>query len=114
MKPLPVTILLAATIFTATPSFAEGQEGRSIAIDLAGVDLASDAGAAHALRRIERAAIRACEAREGRQNLEERQLARACVEEATERAVQELDAPLVTARFTGDARLAQGVQRRSR
>lgn len=110
----PVTALFAVALLSATPALAAGEESRSIAVNLAGVDLDSDAGAEHALRRIHRAAQRVCDAREGRQPLEVRRAALACVRETTERAVHELDAPLVTARFASDTRLAQGIQRRSR
>lgn len=73
----------------------------TMVVRLSGLDLESDAGAAIALHRIERSAVRFCGWADAR-DIRRSQLQKACVAGMTQAGVKTLDAPRVTSLY--DAR----------
>jgi UrcA family protein len=95
---------LASVLALAAPGIAEAaelQEAQAI-VSFAGIDTSSEVGADQALHRIRAAAREACGADFGRQTSARRNLTAACVDDAMARAVGDLGAPAVAARFYGD------------
>jgi UrcA family protein len=104
MQRLALGVFVSALAF-ATPNFAAAEESRQV--DLSGVDLNSDAGAEHALRRLENAAEAVCGVRTGMQPNSERRAALACAREAVADAVNDLGSARVSARFEQTRQFAQ-------
>jgi len=103
--------IAAAALFTP---IAQAGEANSIAVQRADLNLQSEAGAETMLNRLNHAARRACGVSStARLDLETFNNNRACMADAVQRAVDSLDAPLVTALhaerdlFTGGG-IAQG------
>jgi len=66
-------------------------------VKLAGLNIASDAGAKTALARIEFSAANFCEQTSGRVSLERRSVETRCIAEMTRKGVKQLNVPSVTA-----------------
>src|SRR5690349_5367097 len=94
---------LASALFIVTPNLAKASEvEKNVEVSLAGIDTSTDRGADHALRRIRHAAEGACDFSPALRSRPEQRQARACIDEAVSRAVDELDAPKVTERYRGN------------
>lgn len=91
-----------SALIILTPNIAAaGETNKDVAVSLEGIDTSSTQGADHALRRIRNAAENACDVQPGLQSYSERRAARACVNEAVAKAVDDLADPVVTARYRG-------------
>ena len=65
---------------------------KSVEVDIAGIDLTTDAGTELVLRKVRRAAEDACDVKPGRRTLTEMSDSRACVDKAMEQAIESLSA----------------------
>jgi UrcA family protein len=72
-----------------------------MSVKLAGLDLATNAGAKSALARIQVSAANFCEATEGRDSLDRLYVKKHCVAAITLKGVKQLNAPMVTALLDG-------------
>lgn len=97
MQRFALGALVSACALAASPIAAAEAPQRTV--DLSGIDLNSDAGADHALRRLQNAANDVCGVRTGIQSNSERRAARLCANEAVADAVDTLGAPRVSSRF---------------
>ena len=95
MKKIVFAALAASALLCAT-SGAQAQDSQ-MRVKLAGLNMASDAGAKTALARIESSAANFCEQTPGRVSLERRSVEERCVAEMTRKSVKQLNAPTVTA-----------------
>jgi UrcA family protein len=100
---------LAASIMLCAFQAAQAQEAQ-MRVKLAGVNLATDAGARTALARIAFSAANFCEKSTGRQTLERATVTDRCVAEMTAKSVRQLNAPLVTALLESGGKTAQPAQ----
>lgn len=96
MQRLTLIVIASALTLAAAPQPVAAEE---ITVDVSDVDLHSQAGADRALGRIRQAAEQVCDVRRIKQPLSERRAARACVQEAMDDAVADLNAPLVSSRY---------------
>lgn len=101
---------IAATAFAAAPA-ARAEQGQ-MRVDVRDLDLNAPAGAQAALRRIERLSDAFCDAGQGRVPLERRAAIAKCQGAMTDKAVAQLNAPLVTALRQGGAAPATQVAAR--
>jgi UrcA family protein len=94
----------SALLAAAAPALAEDGQMR---VRLAGLDLASAAGARDALSRIRYSVSGFCEANAGRQSLARSAEVDACTARMTRKAVDQLGAPRVTALLGGTPAVAE-------
>jgi UrcA family protein len=103
MKLLTCALAAAAfwigALYLAPEAAAQASEPMSRSVSYADLNLDNEAGARAMLRRIRHAARDVCDDTWGRTSLRQRSYVRACVREAMERAVAELDRPVVTALY---------------
>jgi len=94
-----VAVALAAVItsFAGSSAFAMPEAAPSVKVQLADVDLASQAGAQVAMRRISNAAQTVCGGAPDLRNMSRYAIYNRCRRETIERAVGQLDRPQVTA-----------------
>jgi UrcA family protein len=91
---------LPALALLSTPAMASEHGARhEVRISYADLDLTTQRGADRLLRRVHRAARVACGVSYGKISLLERQQVRACMVEAADRAVAQIDSPAVLARY---------------
>lgn len=102
---------VSALIILTPGMAAAGETDKNIEVSLEGIDTSSTQGADHALRRIHNAAQDACDVQTGLQSYAERRAARACVNDAVAKAVEDLADPVVTARYRGARSYARAGER---
>jgi UrcA family protein len=93
---LGASLLAAASLSIAGAASAQS-DATSIHVSYADLNLRSDQGARSMLERIDDAAMRVCGGQPDIRQLAERDLFQKCKNQAVDRAVRDLDAPLVTA-----------------
>lgn len=94
-------VVITSAVLLLTPSLAKAAED-SMAVRLGDLNLASEAGAQSALRRIRLAADRFCGGH-GDRSIRVQAVVGACRAEMVEKAVVQLDAPSVTAAHRGES-----------
>ncbi|CAN7641821.1 UrcA family protein [Phenylobacterium sp. LjRoot225] len=99
MKKIMVAAVTASAFLCAVTA-AQAEDGQ-MRVKLAGLDVATDAGAKAALTRIQFSAETFCEQTSGRESLERIYVKDRCVAEMTRKGVKQLNAPMVTA-LVGD------------
>ena len=90
-------IAIVITSFVGSSAFAMPEAAPSVKVQLADVDLASQAGAEVAMRRISNAAQSVCGGAPDLRSMNRYAIYNRCRREAIERAVGQLDRPQVTA-----------------
>lgn len=105
MKKIAFSALVAST-FLAAITTAQAEDGQ-MRVKLAGIDIATEAGAKTALARIRFSAANFCEQTAGRAPLERASAEDRCVAAMTQKSVQQLNAPMVTALLGVGAKPAQ-------
>lgn len=76
---------------SAAPAMAGENSPKSVEIDIAGIDLTTQAGTDLVLRKVKRAARSACSVQSGTASLSELNRSKACVRHATESAIASMD-----------------------
>lgn len=97
----------AALALAAAPAFAGEHKPRSIAIDVSGYDLNSEAGIDAVYSKIKTAAKRVCRA-PGRPTLAEQVVLRNCVEQSIVNAIESMDSPQLKQAFAKRAGVSLG------
>lgn len=98
---------LVATAFTAATAQAQTQSielAPSISVEYAAGELDTDKGAENVYRKLRKAARRVCGIDGGFLNLNEKTLAKKCVDDTLASAIRKLDRPALTALHAGSAR----------
>lgn len=114
MRTLTLSALVSAVVLIApAQARAERPLERQVLVRLGDLDTSNVADASNALYRIRRAAEDVCAASAGRRSLQESRDARACVRDATARAIDALGNPAVAARFNRGRAFAQNSERSS-
>jgi UrcA family protein len=112
MHRLTVGAFVSALVLI-TPNLANALEDQQeVIVQVGDLDTTTESGADRALHRIRRAAQDVCDASPGLRSHEERRAARACIQDAMSRAVDDFGDPMVAARFNG-GRLYAGRAERS-
>jgi UrcA family protein len=111
MQHLAVGVFISALVLAAPDVAAAQAREPQVEVDLSGIDLTTDAGADHALRRIRNAARMVCGVRGGLQPYTERAAARECAREAIEQAVDDLGSPFVSERLQRSRLFAEAARR---
>ena len=100
MKPALFCAAFAATVAMAAASAAQAEEAE-MHVKLGDLNLSTAAGARVALARIQAGADAFCDIGAGRQSLERVALQNRCVAQMVRKGVDHLQAPLVTALWSG-------------